>query len=553
MLKKALFCLLLILLLFITACTVENDPQETGQTPPPPQEEAANIPHFDEMLGAWSGKYSGANTDSKITFALREDCTGYIITDGYIRTFVFSYENGEISLEYDAEGTMLPINAECRFDKSRNVLLDFGTKTLLLSDRQPEYMTDGLRQVAVLVGTWSGIDTGSQRITYIFNADGSGEYYVLGKKNAEEITWSASDNILVVGRGVSAVMFEYEESDGMLSLLSSAASGAMLYKRVSIIGGMNTDKRLFGTWKLSKVRTFVDGDTESYSEAIFVNDYRMIFSSDGKAFETRDGAEIYRYDYGIIPGGEAELPSGTISVLPELFVERTVSGVIYRSYSVYDIVDGELIIYNEDGASVYTYFDDSETAIVDFGIPSRLVGTWLGSLEMEGVSGTILITLNDDGTGRIVLDSDADMDFTVSADTIAIIYSNENRGYIFSLDINDEDVKISYRNGSVVYSLKKVTENNGIWKKFTVDDRLYGSWGSGNVKYVFDSDGTGYLTIGDYKYNLNYMAADSTIIFNVMRSSSLLTTVKYSYSIENDVLTLEGVEYSRTGAGDVAV
>lgn len=552
MLKKTLIIFLLVLLVLVVSCAEENGPQETGQTPPP-REEAANIPLFAEMLGAWSGKYSGTYTDSKITFALREDRTGYIITDGYIRTFTFSYENGEMSLEYDSEGTMLPIGAECRFDKSGNVLLDFGTKTLLLSDRQTEYMTDGLTQVASLIGTWSGIDADGQRITYIFNADGSGEYYVIGKKKSEEITWSASDNVLVIGRGVSAVMFGYEESGEVLSLSSYAASGAILYKRVSIIGGMNTDPRLFGTWKLSKIRTFTDGDPENYREALFVNDYRMVFSSDGKVLETRDGAEIYRYDYGVIPGGEAELPGGTISVLPEIFVERTVSGVIYRSYSVYDVVDGELIIYDEEGANVYTYFDDSETAVSDFGIPSRLVGTWLGTLEMEGASGTILITLNDDGTGRIVLDSDADMEYTVSADKIAIVYSNENRGYIFSLDINDENVKISYRNGSVVYSLKKVTENNGVWEKFTVDDRLYGSWGNGSVKYVFDSDGTGYLVIGDYKYNINYMAADGTLIFNLMRSSSLITTVKYSYSFENGVLVIAGEEYTRTGAGDVAV
>ncbi len=552
MLKKTLIIFLLVLLVLVVSCAEENGPQETGQTPPP-REEAANIPLFAEMLGAWSGKYSGTYTDSKITFALREDRTGYIITDGYIRTFTFSYENGEMSLEYDSEGTMLPIGAECRFDKSGNVLLDFGTKTLLLSDRQTEYMTDGLTQVASLIGTWSGIDADGQRITYIFNADGSGEYYVIGKKKSEEITWSASDNVLVIGRGVSAVMFGYEESGEALSLSSYAASGAILYKRVSIIGGMNTDPRLFGTWKLSKIRTFTDGDPENYREALFVNDYRMVFSSDGKVLETRDGAEIYRYDYGVIPGGEAELPGGTISVLPEIFVERTVSGVIYRSYSVYDVVDGELIIYDEEGANIYTYFDDSETAVSDFGIPSRLVGTWLGTLEMEGASGTILITLNDDGTGRIVLDSDADMEYTVSADKIAIVYSNENRGYIFSLDINDENVKISYRNGSVVYSLKKVTENNGVWEKFTVDDRLYGSWGNGSVKYVFDSDGTGYLVIGDYKYNINYMAADGTLIFNLMRSSSLITTVKYSYSFENGVLVIAGEEYTRTGAGDVAV
>ncbi|MBO4216945.1 MAG: hypothetical protein J5940_03270 [Clostridia bacterium] len=553
MLKRIpLLLIFLIVLLAAVSCAGGKTQQETGANVPSGNEEADNVPHFDDMIGAWSGKYSGSYSDENITFALRKDGTGYIITDGYIRTFSFSYDGGVLALEYDSDGTMLPISAVCRSDGSGKVLVDFGNKTLLLSDRQNTFMTDGLSQVGALVGVWSGIETNGQRVTYTFNADGTGEYFVQGKKSSENVTWSANGNILVVGRGVSAVMFEYEEDDGYLAMSSVAASGAQLSKRIDLMDGLDTDKALYGTWKLSKIRDFYDGDIESYKESVFSNDYRMVFSRDGYAYETHDNAEIYRYTYGTAKGGEAIFPDETVFAMAELFIERVSNEVQFHSYTTYEIVDGELIVYGSGSARVYTYLSESETAVVDYGIPSKLVGTWIGQLVMDGASGTIMLTLNDDGTGRIVLDSDTDMEYTVSADSIAIIYNNENHGYIFAIDLNNGEFRISYRSGAVVYLMNKVTENGGVWKKFTVDGRLYGSWGNNGTKYVFNDDGTGYISAGSYKYPFNYMAADGTLILNVVRPS-LLSTVKYAYSFDNGSLIIQGDTFTRAASGDVEV
>ena len=235
-----------------------------------------------------------------------------------------------------------------------------------------------------------------------------------------------------------------------------------------------------------------------------------------------------------------------------LYLEQNNNGVISLSYAVYGFDGDLLLIYGANSIRVYKYYSETETAVEDFGIPSRLVGTWIGSLDMEGVTGTILVTLDDDGSGRLVIESDLDVDYFVSGTSIAFIYKNENRGYVFAFDLENVTLKLSYRD-SMAYTLNRVTENGGVWKKFMVDDKLYGSWSDGSVKYVFDSDGTGYVVSGEYRYRFNYMAADNTLILNIIRSSSVITTAKFSYTFSDGGLILSNTVFTRVGAGDVTV
>ena len=544
MLKKiVLFVLLVAAAVFIAACADANTPEESGAVAPGGNTEPnTNVPDTDGIIGAWSGRYSGTYTDDTITFALRDDGTGYIITNGYVRTFTFTYGGGTLVLEYDSEGTMLPVTASCRYDGKDMVLVDFGEKTLLLSDRQTTFITDALKHPEALIGTWSGYESGGGRVTYVFNPDGTGEYFAHGTKSAEEISWSANVNILVISRGVTAVMYEYSEANGMISMSSPAAVNTQLFKYETFIKDMETDSRLYGTWKISAQRIYSTEDPEKYTDISFVSDYRLIFSSDGTAYELRDGSDIVRYSYGVIRGGVAEISGEKVDKDAELYLEQNNNGVISLSYAVYGFDGDLLLIYGANSIRVYKYYSETETAVEDFGIPSRLVGTWIGSLDMEGVTGTILVTLDDDGSGRLVIESDLDVDYFISGTSIAFIYKNENRGYVFAFDLENVTLKLSYRD-SMAYTLNRVTENGGVWKKFMVDDKLYGSWSDGSVKYVFDSDGTGYVVSGEYRYRFNYMAADNTLILNIIRSSSVITTAKFSY---NTVFT-------RVGAGDVTV
>ncbi len=547
MLKK-LPLILFVLLIALTAfsCAGTGVPDETGAQR---GDAEASVPDRPDIIGTWTGRYSGDYSGSKITFAMRDDGTGYVITNGYIRTFTFDYNDGNAIVEYDSEGTMLPVTAVCRRDGNGNILMDFGDRSLLLSDRQNAFITDGLSCPQSLVGVWAGVETTGSSVTYTFNGDGTGEYFVFGSRSAERITWSANGNIIVIGHGVYSTMYEYSNSEDTISMLSAAAPAVQLVRRYSMLEGIGTDPELFGMWRLTKLRQFINGDPNDYAESAFVNDYRIVFSSDGICYQTEDNTVVYRYDYGVVRGGEY----GSERVLPELYLERMSEGFIYHSYAQYEISNGELIIYGVDGARIYTYFSDCETAVPDFGIPTRLIGTWLGQLVSDTVSGTVMLTVNDDGSGRLVLDSDDEIDYICSDTVIAVIYKNENRGYIFGLDILDDGVRLSYRKGTFVYLLARVNENGGVWEKWMVDDRLYGSWGLGTVKYVFNDDGTGYISAGTYKYNFNYMAADGTIVFNVFRTSANIASYKSSYSFDGVKLIIDGSEYTREEGGDTSV